>query len=319
MTILDIVIQGTDDASGALKSVDSSLGKLGGTAGKAAAVGLGLATGAVLAVGAAAVGAGVAALNLSTDIDSATNNIAAQLGISQDEAAGFEDVMKGIFKNNFGESFDDISKAVVTVSQGLGEMPDAALQGIAEDAFALRDAFEIDIGQSVTGAKALIEAFGVDGEQAMDFIASGMQNGLNASGDFIESIGEYSNLFSEAGFSADEMYNIMASGAQAGILGTDKIADAVKEMGIILLEGGDDTKAAFDTIGLSFDDIAGSIATGDETWADYFDNIIGGLNEIEDPMERSKAQVAIFGTMAEDLGVSFTEGLSAAQSGRSKQ
>ena len=312
MTILDIVIEGKDEASGTFKSVDESLGKLGSTAGKAATIGLGLAAAGVTAVAGAAVAAGIAAINLSTDIDNATNTIAAKMGISKTEAEGFEDVMKGIFANNFGESFDDISQAVVTVSQSLGEMPDEALQGIAEDAFALRDAFDMDVTQSVTGAKALMEAFGISGEQSMDFIASGMQNGLNASDDFVESIGEYSNLFAESGFSADQMYNIMASGAQAGLLGTDKIADSIKEMGIKLNEGGDDTKAAFDKIGLSFDDISGFISSGDEAWADYFDDIVGGLNDIDDPMERSKAQVAIFGTMAEDLGVSFTEGLSAA-------
>jgi TP901 family phage tail tape measure protein len=234
------------------------------------------------------------------------------MGLAQDETGRFEEAMLGVFANNFGESFDDIGQALVTVSQSLDDMPVEELQGITEDAFALRDAFDMDVTESVTGAKALMEAFALTGEQSMDLIANGMQTGLNASGDFVESLGEYSNLFAEAGFSADQMYNIMRSGAQAGILGTDKIADAIKEMGIKLNEGTDETKAAFDTIGLSFDDIAASIAAGDETWADYFDNIVGGLNDIEDPMERASAQTAIFGTMAEDLGVSFTEGLSSA-------
>jgi TP901 family phage tail tape measure protein len=234
------------------------------------------------------------------------------MGISQDEAAGFEGVMKGIFANNFGESFDDIGKAITTISQNLGEMPDATLQGIAEDAFRLRDAFDLDVNESVMAAKNLMTEFGLSGEQAMDFIASGMQEGLNASGDFVESISEYGNLFNDAGFSAEQMYSIMATGAETGILGVDKIADAVKEMGIKLGEGSDDTKSAFDQIGLSFDDIAGSVADGSADWGDYFDVIVGGIEGIEDPIERQKAQVAIFGTMAEDLGVSFTKGLSAA-------
>jgi phage-related minor tail protein len=148
MTILDIVTTHTDDASDSLANVDKSLGKLGATAGKAATVGLGLAAAGVTAVAAAAVGTGIAALNLSTDINNATNNIAAQLGMSQDEAASFEGVMKDIFANNFGESFDDIGSAITTISQNLGEMPDAALQGIAEDAFRLRDAFDLDVNES---------------------------------------------------------------------------------------------------------------------------------------------------------------------------
>ena len=310
MTVLDIVIQGQDDASDELKNVDSALGNLGSKAGSVAAAGLGIAAAGVAAVGAAAVAAGAAAFNLSSDISNATNNIAAQMGISKSEAEGFEGVMKGIFANNFGDSFEDISAAIVTVTQSLGEMSDADLQGITEDAFALRDAFGLEVGESIDAARVLMEQMGLSGEQAMDLIASGMQNGLNANDDFIDSIREYGNLFSEAGFSAEQMYSIMETGAQSGVLGTDKIADAIKEMTIKLNEGGEDTKAAFDTIGLSFDDIAASVAAGDETWADYFDSIVGGLADIEDPMERSKAQTAIFGTMAEDLGVSFTDALS---------
>jgi phage-related minor tail protein len=142
-----------------------------------------------------------------------------------------------------------------------------------------------------------------------------MQNGLNASDDFIDSIAEYGNLFSEAGFSAEQMYSIMATGAQTGVLGTDKIADAVKEMGIRLNEGGDDVVDAFDKIGLSFDEVAFDVSGPYESWAGYFDMIVGGLTQIEDPMERVQAQTAIFGTMAEDLGPSFTEFLDSAAFG----
>src|SRR5690606_1684169 len=112
----------------------------------------------------------------------------------------------------------------------------------------------------------------------------------------LDTIGEYSGLFSEAGFTAAEMFSIMETGAQGGVLGTDKIADSIKEMGIILNEGGDEVAAAFDTIGLSFGDIQQSVADGEATWADYFDDIVGGLQGIDDPLLRNQAQVAIFGT-----------------------
>jgi len=104
MTFLDVIVRGEDNASGAFKSVDASLSNLGKTAGMAVKAGMAVAGTAIVAVGAAAVGAGVAALNLSTDINNATNKIASQMGISKDAAAGFEDVMKSIYANNFGES-----------------------------------------------------------------------------------------------------------------------------------------------------------------------------------------------------------------------
>jgi phage-related minor tail protein len=105
-------------------------------------------------------------------------------------------------------------------------------------------------------------------------------------------------------------FSLMETGLQGGVLGTDKISDAIKEMNVRLNEGGDEVKEAFGAIGLDFDRIAGFVRSGDEAWADYFDNIVVGINSIENPIARSQAQIAIFGTMAEDLGVSFTEGLS---------
>ena len=79
------------------------------------------------------------------------------------------------------------------------------------------DAFGIEVNESVMAAKNLMTEFGLSGEQAMDFVAKGMQSGLNASGDFIDSISEYGNLFADAGFSADQMYSIMATGAETTI------------------------------------------------------------------------------------------------------
>ncbi len=312
MTILDIFIEATDNASDEFSDVDGALSGLGQTAGAAASAGLAIAATAVAAVGAAAVGAGVAALNLSTDINNATNSIATGLGISQEEASGFQDVMRGIFANNFGESFNDIGLAVAEVTRQMGEMPDDALQGITENAFALRDAFDVDVGESVQAAAVLMEEMGLSGEEAMDFIAAGMQRGLNNSDDFLDSITEYGGLFGDAGFEADEFFSLMESGAEAGVLGTDKIADAIKEMGIILNEGGADAADVFETMGLDMDAVSEAVAAGEATWADYFPEILDGLQSIEDPIERNKAQVTLFGTAAEDLGVSFTEGLSMA-------
>jgi hypothetical protein len=78
-------------------------------------------------------------------------------------------------------------------------------------------------------------------------------------------------------------------------------------MQIRLNEGSSDVSAAFTEIGLDFDRISGFVAAGDEGWADYFNSIMQGLQSIENPMRRSQLQAEIFGTQAEDLGVSFSE------------
>jgi phage-related minor tail protein len=277
-----------------------------------------MATGAVVAAG-AAMAAGIltvgkAAFDVSTQTRAAANDMAAALGIPIEQAEKFAQVAKRVYGNNFAESVTDAAEVVKLLNQQLQLTADnPALQKTAEQAIALRDVFDADVSQSIDAAKVLMDDLGLSSEQAFDFIAKGFQKGLNSSDDFLDTIREYTNQFGDAGFSAEQMFSILETGAKAGVLGTDKIADAIKEMTVRLNEGGDAVSEAFGQIGLSFEQVQSDVKSGNATWGDYFEQIVGGLNGIEDPILRSQAQVAIFGTMAEDLGVSFTEGLSSAK------
>ena len=303
-------------ASGVIGKIRGALGDLGdfaktGFAGLQTIVG-----GALLGIGAAGVGAlgliSTAAFGVAQDVQAANNVMVSEFGATADEAEHLAGIARDVWGNNFAGSIEEAAGAIGLARQQLGQLSDNELQDSAENAFRLQDVFELGIPEGISTVNTLMDEFGLTSKQAFDFVAKGYQDGLDANGDFVDSIGEYSNLFAEAGFGADEFFSIMQTGAAGGVLGTDKISDAIKEMLIRLNEGGSGVSDAFGQIGLDFDQIQGFVASGDETWADYFDNIIGGLNGIEDPIQRQQAQVAIFGTMAEDLGASFTEGLSVA-------
>lgn len=283
---------------------------------QAVATGMVVAAGAAMATGILTVGK--AAFDVSTQTRAAANDMAAALGIPTKEAEKFAQVAKRVYGNNFADSVTEAAEVVKLLNQQLGLTADnPALQKTAEQAISVRDVFDADVSQSIDAARALMDNLGLSSEKSFDFIAKGFQNGLNNSDDFLDTVREYSNQFKEAGFDAGQMFSIIETGSRSGVLGTDKIADAIKEMTIRLNEGGKATQDAFSAIGLSFDEVASNVRSGRATWADYFDQIVGGLNGIEDPMLRSQAQVAIFGTMAEDLGASFTEGLSAAKTSMS--
>jgi len=298
--------------------LEAAKGAVSGAAGGMGSTFQKLATGAVVAAGAAMatgiLAVGKAAFDVSTQTRAAANDMAAALGIPTEEAEKFAEVAKRVYGNNFADSVTDAAEVVKLLNQQLGlTAENPALQKTAEQAIALRDVFQVDLSKSIDGSRALMDELGLSATQSMDFIAKGFQNGLNNSDDFLDTISEYSNQFKDAGFTAEQMFSILETGSKSGVLGTDKIADAVKEMTIKLNEGGKATQEAFGAIGLSFGQVQADVRSGNATWADYFEQIVGGLNGIEDPILRSQAQVAIFGTMAEDLGVSFTEGLTSAK------
>ena len=279
--------------------------------------------GTAMKVGAAAVitgvvGIGVAALSTENQFRDSTKKIQAALGVTEADAVGVGQSMRDVWANNFGDSVADVEQGIIATSQAmerLGGISNEQLTATTEDAFRLRDAYDTEVSESVGAAATLMDEFGLTGDQAMDFITTGMQKGLNTNGDFLDSIGEYSNLFKASGFDADEMFSIIETGTKGGVLGTDKIADSIKEMGIILNEGGADTAKTFSDMGMNFAGMQANVKNGKATWADYFPVILEGLQGIEDPIARSAAETALFGTMAEDLGVGFTDSLSTISTG----
>lgn len=276
------------ETSEKIKSIASGTAKVIGAGMLAAA------TGAVTASGMAIKGA--------TDMDQAMNQFVASTGKSTEETERYQKVLEGIYKNNYGESFEDIGQAMAEVTKQMGDMDDAALQEVTESAYALRDTFDYDIPESTRAAKAMMDNFGVSGEEAMSLIAAGAQNGLDYSGELLDSISEYSVQFGKLGLSADDMFSIFQKGAESGAFNLDKVGDAVKEFSIRAIDGSETTKAGFEALGLNADETAKKFAAGGDTAKEAFKEVVKGLSEMEDPLEQNTAGVNLFGTMWEDLG-----------------
>lgn len=253
-------------------------------------------------VGGAAIAAGGYGVNLANDMDSAMNQFMATTGHAAESAEYYQDVLEKIYANNYGEDFQDIADSMALVNKNLGDMSAENLQSTTEAAFALRDTFDYDITESTRAAKAMMDNFGVSGEEAFELIASGAQNNLDYSGELIDSINEYSIQFGKLGFTADDMFNIFQKGADSGAWNLDKVGDAVKEFSIRAIDGSDSTKQGFEACGLSADKMADEFGKGGESAKKAFSETVKALSSIEDPLERDAAGVALFGTMWEDLG-----------------
>lgn len=263
-----------------------------------------------LAQGIAAVGGQV--LQMSGDIDVATGQLQTRLGLTNEQALIFGDTIRQVYGDNFGESIDDVGQQVAIVGQqlaALDQLTEENLGKTTEYAIALRDAFEADVGKSINAAGVLVDQFGLSWDDAFSLITSGMQRGLNSSGDFLESITEYGVQFSEGGATAAEFFSLMESGLQAGMLGTDKAADLFKEFRVRIQDGSDATAEGLRSIGLSADEMNERMADGSLTAADAFQLIQEKLALVEDENVRFQAGVALMGTQYEDLGGAAVAGI----------
>jgi hypothetical protein len=262
-----------------------------------------LAAGAIFAIG-------TKAFDVATSIDSATDQIGASLGLTADEAAKFGDVIKTVYGDNWGDSIEDVGAAVENVAKQLGlAASDPALPKMTANAFRLRDVFKVEVNESVNAAKTLMTNFGISGDKAFNMIAKGYQAGLDSSGDFLDTIGEYSVQFAEGGASAEEFFSALDTGLQGGMLGTDKAADAFKEFRVRIQDGSKLTADSLEMIGLNAEDITTKLANGSITVKDAWDLVQRSLSATTDTAKQFQAGVGLIGTQFEDLGAKVILGM----------
>lgn len=255
---------------------------------------------------------GTAAIKFSSDSQDAFQQFAAATGTASNEMGKYKDMINDIYKNNFGESINDVAEAMATVNQNMSYLDDTALQRCTEYAYTLSDTFGVDVAESTRAADSLIKNYGVSAREAFNLMTQGMQSGLNFSDELFDNIDEYSVQFKKLGLDAEDMFSVFANGAQNGAFNLDKIGDAVKEFSIRAIDGSDTTKQGFEALGMNADEMAQKFGAGGKTAKEAFNEVIEGLASMDDPVAQSAAGVNLFGTMWEDLGPQVITSMSTA-------
>ena len=285
-----------------------TLGNAAKAAGKVAAT-------ALAGIGTAAAGIAVAATSVYTEHEKAANSLAAATGATGKELENLQSAMETVYRNNFGESIEDAASAVSLVSRNIKGLSNQEITGATEAAIALRDAFEYDVEESTRAAAAIRKNFGGSAEEAFGLIAAGAQNGLDYSGELIDTINEYSSQFYKLGFSADGMFQLLQSGANGTAWNLDKVGDAVKEFSIRAIDGSNTTVAAFEALGYNAATMMDTFAAGGDGANQAFFDVLNTLMDMEDQVARDALGVSLFGTMWEDLGTEAMEAMANASAG----
>lgn len=255
---------------------------------------------------------GTAAIKFSSDSQNAFQQFAAATGTATDEMGKYKDMINNVYKDNFGESINDVAETMATVNQNMSYLDDSALQRCTEYAYTLSDTFGYDVAESTRAADTLIKNYGVSAREAFNLITQGAQSGMDYSGEMIDSINEYSVQFKKLGLDAEDMFSIFANGAQNGAFNLDKVGDAVKEFSIRAINGSDTTKQGFEALGMDAAKMAEKFGAGGDTAKEAFNEVIKGLASMDDPVAQSTAGVNLFGTMWEDLGPQVITSMSTA-------
>ena len=250
----------------------------------------------------------------ANEVEKAVNGLQSSTGASASEMKKYEKVMKDIYKNNYGESYEDIANSMSQVVQVMGELDNKDLNKITTNGLALRDTFGFEMPESLRAINSLMDQFGVTADEAYNLVAQGAQNGLNQNDDLLDVINEYSVQFKNSGYSADQMFNMLKNGADAGVWSVDKLGDAVKEMNIRFSDGTvvDALNENAKALGLSKKEVAALQAEynkGGDSAQKAVGKMIDSILNVKDETKQYQLGVSVFGTMWEDLGVDAIKAL----------
>lgn len=244
------------------------------------------------------VASGVAAFNTASDYEQATARIQSALGLTAEEAEHLGDIGEDIYEGGFGPSLDAVSDALIIVRQNLGDLNDQDLAYVTQAALTLSDTLNMDVGETVRGVNALMDGFGLSAQDAMDLFVAGAQDGLNYSGELGDNLAEYGPRFAQMGFSAQEYFSILKTGAENGAYSLDKVNDFLNEFQTSLSDGRMDEQIG--RFSESTQELFEAWKNGEATGKQVFEAVMGELAKMPDGYEKAQIASELWSSLGED-------------------
>lgn len=259
-------------------------------------------------------------VGLGIDSQKSLNTFAAKTGAAGKELEGMDEAIKDIYKNNFGESLEEIAGDMAAVKHVTGQTGEE-LKKSTQNVKSLSETFDMDMGESIRGVQGLIYQFGLDSGEAFDLMAAGAQNGLDYTGELGDNIAEYGGKFQQAGYTAKEYFQLLENGSSNGAYNLDKVNDAINEVTNRLADG--TLEKSMDSInqktgeleegtgnwGKGVEDLFKQWQQGGATQKQVIDGIVEDIKNTENQQEKLNKAALAFGTMGEDGNMKFIESL----------
>lgn len=264
---------------------------------------------------------GEKSMDAFTGMQDATVKASVYFGETGEAAAHTAGIIKNVYSEGVGDSMDAVSDAVIMVKKNLDGLNDTDLTHITEQAITLDELYGIDMNETLRGVNSLMQQYGMTAQEAMDYIVVGTQNGLDKTNELGDNLSEYSGKFAQAGYSAEEYFQLLQNGLEGGAYNLDKVNDAINEVTTRLADG--TIAESFSKIneetgelevgtggwGKEVEDVFRQWQQGGATQKQVIDAIVADIQNTENQQDKLNKAALAFGTMAEDGNTKFIESL----------
>ena len=295
--------QAFDRVNKNLEQNQAAWDKVGRAGEKFSTLGVALTTGITTPL----IGLGVVAGKMASDFETANARVVSSLGLTEQQSAVTKQAIQDIYSDGFGESIDDVAESLIQVKRQLGDIPDDQIKKVTENAIVLRDTLGQDMGESLRGINSLMVNFGLSADDAMDLYVKGVQTGLDKTNELGDNLAEYGQLWSQAGFSAKDMFAVLDNGLKSGAYNLDKVNDFVKEFSISLNDGR--IEKNLNSFSQGTRDVFSEFKKGEKTSQDVFKSVISDLEGTTNQQDKLALASTVWSALGEDNAMKIIESL----------
>ena len=289
----------SNDAKDAEGAVDGLGDKLGGLEGIIGGVGAGLGLDAII-------GKSLEMGDLKAQIDVSMN-------VPDESKKAVYDSIRAI--EAYGIDAQEALTGVRRQFQLNGDISNKENQQIIKYAGAISKAYNtIDFTELIQETNEMAKGIGMSHEEALGMTKTLLDLGFPE--EQLDIISEYGQQLSRAGYTAEEIQGVFASGIQTGSWNIDNLLDGLKEGRIKLAEfGAEVPKAIADSLAgteISAQQVqtwGQAMAEGGDKGKQAMLDVALALSQVEDETKRNELGVAFFGTMWEEQGSKITDTL----------
>ena len=241
------------------------------------------------------------------EVENATSKASAYFGETGEAAGNTADIIKNVYGAGVGDSINDVSDAVITVKKNLQDLDATELTNLTEQAITLDELYGIDMNETMRGVNGLMENFSLTAQEAMDYIVTGTSNGLDKTNELGDNLSEYSGKFAQAGYSAEEYFQLLNNGLDGGAYSLDRVNDAINEVTTKLSDG--TIEEALGSYSTETQGLFRAWQNGEATQKQVIDSIVKDIQGCQGQQEALNMAATAFGTMGEDGSLKFIKAL----------
>lgn len=249
------------------------------------------------------------------EVEDAQKKLNASMGVAGTESAKkYEQALNDVFTSGLFDDMNEAADAVALVSKNLGDMSNQDLSQLVQDAKVLENTFGVDLKETIRGVAAMQQNYGITGKQALDMITVALQrNGSTWADEVGDNMAEYSQLWSQMGFSASETFQILENGTRNGAYNLDKVNDVVKEIGISLTDGR--IEENIDSFSQKSKELFESYKSGGASQAEVIQSLLTDLGEMENKTEALSLASTVWSALGEDNSLKVLTSLMSVKGG----